>query len=73
MGITFGVIAPPATGHFNPLTALLHELQKRGHRVIFLSVPDWQQKVEREGFDFYPIGVSEYPLGTFSSNDGKDE
>lgn len=67
MGTTFGVIAPPATGHFNPLSAVCHELQKRGHRVVFLSVPDWEQKVRAEGFDFYPIGVSEYPSGTLAA------
>ncbi|WP_017314909.1 glycosyltransferase [Mastigocladopsis repens] len=66
MGRTFGVIAPPVTGHFNPLAALGHELQERGHRVIFLSVPDWQQKVQAEGFDFYPVGVAEYPPSTLA-------
>ncbi|MGH8002426.1 MAG: hypothetical protein ACREPR_24100 [Brasilonema sp.] len=67
MGRTFGVIAPPATGHFNPLTSLGHELQKRGHRIVFLSVLDWEQKVYSEGFDFCPIGVSEYPTGTLAA------
>jgi len=46
---------------FFPLPQLIERI------LIFLSVPDWQQKVEGEGFDFYPIGVSFYPLGTLAA------
>jgi uncharacterized protein YciU (UPF0263 family) len=50
---TFGIIAPAAAGHFNPMTVLAHQLQMRGHRAVFLLVSDWREKVEAE----YPPGT----------------
>ncbi|GAB1540371.1 hypothetical protein NUACC21_30400 [Scytonema sp. NUACC21] len=67
MGITFGIVSPPAIGHFNPMAALGHELQQRNHRVVFLLIPDWRSRVEAGGFDFYPIGEAEYPLGSWET------
>ena len=30
----FGMVCPALTGHFNPMTTLGYELQRRGHRVV---------------------------------------
>lgn len=62
----FGVILPAATGHFNPIAALAHRLQAQGHRPVFLMVRDWQQQVEAEGFDYYPVLEAECPPGSWA-------
>ena len=43
----FGAICPAATGHLNPMTALGRELQRRGHRVTVLGMPDAETKIGR--------------------------
>ncbi|HBB32360.1 MAG TPA: glycosyl transferase family 1 [Cyanobacteria bacterium UBA8803] len=60
----FGIICPAASGHLNPLTTLGYELQRRGHRVTLFAIPDAESKALAAGLHFYPIGESEYPLGT---------
>ncbi|MBW4697192.1 MAG: hypothetical protein KME03_04685 [Aphanocapsa lilacina HA4352-LM1] len=62
----FGVICPAAQGHFNPMVALTAELMQRGHRCTFFQIIDWQNAVRSCGADFQPIGVQEYPAGTWS-------
>ena len=32
-------------GHLNPMTTLARQLKARGHDVVFLSVPDNQERV----------------------------
>ncbi len=59
-----GIICPPISGHLNPLIALGKELQKRGHQIIFVQIPDAQEKVEDAGLEFLSIGESDYPLGS---------
>ena len=39
----FGIIGPPVPGHMNPLMALAHELQARGHRLTFFQIPDLEE------------------------------
>ncbi|MBD1939641.1 glycosyltransferase [Microcoleus sp. FACHB-68] len=59
----FGIICPPFPGHLNPQAALGRELQKRGHRVTFLQIPDVELKVRSEGLNYWPIGQSLYRPG----------
>jgi zeaxanthin glucosyltransferase len=59
----FGIICPAATGHLNPMTALGYELQKRGHRVTVLGIPDAKAKALTAGLEFQAIGQSDFPLG----------
>ncbi len=60
----FGIICPDGTGHLNPMIALGYELQKRGHCVTLFGVLDVQSKAQAAGLGFYPIGESEFPIGT---------
>ncbi|HEY4036236.1 MAG TPA: glycosyltransferase [Ktedonobacteraceae bacterium] len=60
-----GLICPGLAGHLNPMAALGRELMQRGHRITFFGVPDGEARALREGVPFYPIGMSEYPVGTY--------
>ena len=60
----FGIICPAATGHLNPMTALGHELYRRGHRVTVIGVPDAQAITSATELEFFPILESEYPAGS---------
>jgi len=60
----FGIIGPPVPGHMNPLMALAHELQARGHRLTFFQIPDLEVEICSEEIGFCPIGVKEHPLGS---------
>jgi len=64
----FGVICPPFPGHLNPMAALGRELQRRGHRITFLQIPDVEVKVRSEGVNFWPIGQSTYRPGELSES-----
>lgn len=59
----FGVISPPFPGHLNPMAALGRELQRRGHRITFLQIPDLEPLVLSQGLNFWPIGQSAYRPG----------
>ena len=59
----FGIICPAAIGHLNPMCALGRELQRRGHRVTLLGIPDIQSKVLNAGLEFEVIGESTFPMG----------
>jgi len=59
----WGIVCPEVSGHLNPITTLGRELQKRGHRISVLIVPDGQAKVESAGLDYLPIGAERFPKG----------
>ena len=59
----FGIICPPFPGHINPMAALGRELQKRGHRITFLQIPDVELKVRSQGLNFSAIGNANYRPG----------
>lgn len=63
--VHFGVICPAAIGHSNPMVALAAELVQRGHRCTFFQVADWEKAVRKRGVDFQPIGVQEFPPGSW--------
>ncbi len=35
-----GFVSLPFTGHLNPMVALARKVQTRGHKVIFIGIPD---------------------------------
>lgn len=57
----WGIVCPEVSGHLNPVTTLGRELQKRGHRISVLIVPDGQAKVESAGLSYLPIGAARFP------------
>lgn len=60
----FGVLSFTGTGHLNPLILLSQELRHRGHKITFFEKPKIENRVRQAGFDFFPIGRS-----NFSSKD----
>ncbi len=70
----FAVFSPGLIGHLNPMCALGRELQRRDHKVTFFHIPDLEARIKKSGLDFYPIGHSEFPIGSseaFSKKLGK--
>ena len=57
-----GTICPRLSGHLNPQTTLCHELQRRGHRVIFYQAPMAAEKIRSRGFEVRCFGEKEFSL-----------
>jgi zeaxanthin glucosyltransferase len=60
----YGLICPATTGHLNTILPLGKELQKRGHCVTLINIPDAQTKAQVAGLKFQVIGGLEYPIGS---------
>src|SRR6266404_8472478 len=65
-----GFLSLPLTGHLNPLTALARKLQSRGHKIVFIGVPDIEPVVRAADLDFVPFGENEYPPGSVAKTWG---
>lgn len=63
-----GLLCPPLSGHLNPMTTLGRELQRRGHRVTVLSLPDGENKVRATGLEFAAYGGEICPPGWTAEN-----
>jgi zeaxanthin glucosyltransferase len=59
-------IAPPITGHLNPMTTLAREFQARNHNVVFISLPDGEAVVKAAGLTFLPCAANEFPAGSLN-------
>lgn len=59
----FGILAPAAIGHLNPMSVLGRELQRRGHQVTLFGISDLELKMKHSGLNFWQIGETEFPLG----------
>jgi len=64
-----GVFCYPATGHINPMTALAHSLQLRGHQVVIFGIADAEARVRAAGIEFQLIGAEDYPPGALRKLD----
>jgi zeaxanthin glucosyltransferase len=51
-------------GHLNPTFRLARRLVARGHRVVYLGLPDGGDLVRKQGFEFVPILEDLFPQGT---------
>lgn len=60
----FGIVTPPVPGHLHPFGALGRELIRRGHRVTVFHMADLEERVQREGLEFSPLGQSDHPRGS---------
>jgi zeaxanthin glucosyltransferase len=65
-----GFLSLPLTGHLNPMTALARKLQSRGHKIVFIGVPDIEPVVRAADLDFVPFGENEYPPGSIAKRWG---
>jgi len=45
------------------MAALGRELQRRGHRITFVQIPDFEPLVRSQKLNFWPIGQSTYRPG----------
>jgi zeaxanthin glucosyltransferase len=57
-------VAPPISGHLNPMTTLARKLRSRGHDVVFISLPDGEPTVRAAGLTFLSCGAKEFPVGS---------
>ena len=58
------VITLPVSGHLNPMSALARRIQKNGHEVTLISVPDVEERAAASGLKFVSIGAEVFPLGS---------
>ena len=65
----FGAFCFPGTGHLNPMTALAHSLQLRGHAVVIFGIADTEAAIRAAGIEFQQIGSEDYPPGTLRKLD----
>ena len=49
-------VTEPGMGHVHPLLPVMHTLQARGHAVTLATSRLYQERIEREGIPFYPLG-----------------
>ncbi|NEO25764.1 MAG: glycosyltransferase, partial [Kamptonema sp. SIO4C4] len=59
-----GILCPPESGHLNTMIPLGQELQKRGHRLTFMTVIDAEEKVLATGLELQVIGEDLFPKGS---------
>src|SRR4051794_16542061 len=57
------MVVPAYIGHLNPMIALARALERRGHRIAFISPLDAEAKVRKAGFEFIPVAAQEFPPG----------
>lgn len=61
------LIAPlPLPGHVNPSLRIARSLQANGHRVVYVSIPEIEDEVRAEGFEFEPLFGDALPKGTLA-------
>ena len=60
-------VIEPGMGHFHPIVPVIRTLQGRGHAVALATSQLYQDRAEREGIPFYPLGphYSEERLAEF--------
>ena len=49
-------VTEPGMGHVHPLLPVMHTLQAGGHAVALATSRLYQERIEREGIPFYPLG-----------------
>ena len=49
-------VTEPGMGHVHPLLPVMQVLQARGHAVALATSRLYQERIEREGLPFYPLG-----------------
>lgn len=60
---TIAFLPLPETGHLFEQLKLARQLEARGHRVRYYSIPDFEDSVRAQGIDFVPILAEQLPKG----------
>jgi len=47
----------------NASFALARKLQDRGHRIVYLTIPDTEDRIRGQGFDWLPVFAKVFPKG----------
>ncbi len=55
----------------NSTFALARKLRNCGHRVFYLCIPDVEQRIRAQGFDFIPIFSRVFPKGSLAEQDAR--
>jgi MGT family glycosyltransferase len=64
MAHRYGIVAPPAIGHLNPMVALGLELLRRGHGVVVFTVADGARKLAGLPLEVVTIAADVFPPGS---------
>ena len=62
----FGILSSPVPGHLQPLSSIGRTLLRRGHRVTVFHVEDARRECERLGVGFCPLGLEDFPPGSWT-------
>jgi zeaxanthin glucosyltransferase len=54
-------------GHILPTLRLTHELHAAGHRVVYMTLPDFQAGLEAQGFETRAVLATQFPLGAIAA------
>lgn len=66
-----GILCPARLGHLNPMCNLGIELQRRGHRITFIGIPDVKEKIAKSQLGFCVVGAREFPQGSIAKLDAQ--
>jgi zeaxanthin glucosyltransferase len=63
------IVIAPLYWHsdLNTTFALAKKLMARGHRVHYVCIPDTEERIRSQGFDFVPIFSTVFPRGTLAA------
>jgi len=63
------IVIAPLYWHanINATFALARALQRRGHRVHYVCIPDTEERIRSQGFDFTPLFAGVFPPGTLAA------
>jgi MGT family glycosyltransferase len=62
------IASTPATGHLNPLLAIVRMLRAKGHEITFLTGSAFRDRIENSGAKFVSLqGSADFDLRDFSS------
>jgi zeaxanthin glucosyltransferase len=68
------IVIAPLYWHadLNATFALARKLQDRGHHVHYICIPEMEERIRSQGFDFLPVFSSVFPPGTLATQYAKE-
>lgn len=68
------IVIAPLYWHanMNVTFALAKKLRSLGHRVHYACIPDMEERIRAQGFDFHPIFSSIFPRGTLATQSANE-
>ena len=56
----------------NATFALARKLQNRGHSVCYATIPDTEERIRAQGFEWVPIFAEVFPKGELARQDAAE-